>query len=51
MHVVIGRMYAADPEFTANHDARRPGLTAWLRDVIDANARAHDVDPDTATWG
>ena len=51
MHVVIGRMYAADPEFTANHDARRPGLTTWLRDVIDANARAHGVDPDSATWG
>lgn len=51
MHVAIGRMYTADPEFTANHDARRPGLTAWLSEVIDANARAHGVDPETATWG
>lgn len=51
MHVVIGRMYAADPDFTAQHDARRPGLTAWLSAVIDAAARAHGVDPDTAAWG
>ncbi|MCK9796097.1 MerR family transcriptional regulator [Isoptericola sp. 4D.3] len=51
MHVVIGRMYTADDGFTATHDARRPGLTAWLSEVIDANARAHGVDPDTATWG
>ncbi|MFE5342855.1 MerR family transcriptional regulator [Isoptericola sp. NPDC056578] len=50
MHVVIGRMYAADPDFTAQHDRRRPGLTAWLRAVIDAGARTHGVDPDTATW-
>jgi DNA-binding transcriptional MerR regulator len=49
-HVVIGRMYAADADFAAHHDALRPGLTAWLRDVIDANARAHGVDPDAATW-
>lgn len=50
MHVVIGRMYAADPDFTATHDARRPGLTAWLSEVIDANARARGIDPETATW-
>jgi len=50
MHVLIGRMYAADPDFTVNHDAYRPGLTAWLSEVIDANARAHGVDPETAAW-
>ncbi|MCA5892026.1 MerR family transcriptional regulator [Isoptericola sp. NEAU-Y5] len=50
MHVCVGRMYAEDPGFAEHHDARRPGLTAWLRDVIDANARAHGVDPETATW-
>ncbi|WP_407319379.1 MerR family transcriptional regulator [Isoptericola halotolerans] len=49
-HVLIGRMYADDADFAAHHDARRPGLTAWLREVVDANARAHGVDPDTATW-
>ena len=26
------------------------GLADWLRDIIDANARAHGVDPETATW-
>ncbi|SKC76082.1 MerR family transcriptional regulator [Krasilnikoviella flava] len=50
MHVVIARMYASEADFAANHDAYRPGLTAWLREVVDANARAHGVDPATATW-
>ncbi|CAM3709209.1 MerR family transcriptional regulator [Isoptericola cucumis] len=49
-HALIARLYATDADFTANHDAVRPGLTAWLLDVIDENARAHGVDPDTATW-
>ncbi|MFF2453256.1 MerR family transcriptional regulator [Isoptericola sp. NPDC058082] len=44
------REVAADHDFTAQHDRRRPGLTAWLREVIDAGARTHGVDPDTATW-
>lgn len=32
-------------------DALEPGLTLWLCAVIDANARTHGVDPETATWG
>ena len=51
MHVLIARMYASDADFAAHHDAHRPGLAAWLRDVVEANARAHGVDPDAATWG
>lgn len=50
MQVCLGRKHAADPGFAAYHDAIEPGLAVWLRDVIDANARAHGVDPDTATW-
>jgi DNA-binding transcriptional MerR regulator len=50
MHVCLGRRYAADPGFTAHYDGLHPGLTEWLRDAINANARAHGVDPDTATW-
>lgn len=50
MHVCLGRMYAADPGFAANYNATEPGLNTWLRDVIDANARARGIDPDSAAW-
>jgi DNA-binding transcriptional MerR regulator len=50
MHVCLGRRYVGDPGFTAHYDALEPGLTPWLRDAINANAREHGVDPETATW-
>lgn len=50
MQVLLGRMYEADPAFTAHYDEVREGLTSWLRRVIDANARSHGIDPDAATW-
>ncbi|MBL1077266.1 MerR family transcriptional regulator [Nocardia sp. 2] len=50
MHVCIGRRYVTEPGYADYYDGRQPGLTAWLRDIIDANARAHGVDPETATW-
>lgn len=50
MQVCLGRMYAADARFTAHYDGVHPGLAVWLRDAIDASARAHGIDPDTATW-
>lgn len=50
MQVHLGRMYADDPRFAAHYDAIRPGLAAWLRDAIEASARAHGIDPDTARW-
>lgn len=50
MQVHLGRMYAADPRFAAHYDAIRPGLATWLRDAIEASARAHGIDPDTARW-
>ncbi|WP_098406131.1 MerR family transcriptional regulator [Paramicrobacterium agarici] len=50
MHVCIGRRCASDPDFRAHFDTIAPGLAVWLRDVIDANAREHGVDPDSATW-
>jgi MerR family transcriptional regulator, thiopeptide resistance regulator len=50
MQVCLGRKYVAEPGFTAHYDAMGPGLTWWLRDLIDANARAQGVDPETATW-
>ncbi len=50
MQVCLGRMYEADPAFAAHYHSIRPGLAAWFRRIIDASARAHGIDPDTATW-
>ncbi|GAA1486770.1 MerR family transcriptional regulator [Brachybacterium fresconis] len=50
MQVVLARMYTEDPRFAAHYDQRAEGLAAWLRRVIEENARAHGVDPGTATW-
>lgn len=50
MQVCLGRMFEADPGFTAHYDGIRPGLTAWFRRSIDACARADGIDPETATW-
>ncbi len=45
----IGRILD-DPRFAAHNDAMEPGLAGWLRDTIWANAEAHGVDPESATW-
>ncbi|WP_410537503.1 MerR family transcriptional regulator [Streptomyces sp. KL2] len=50
MQVCLGRMYEADPGFAAHYDGIRPGLAAWFRRIVDASARAHGIDPGTATW-
>lgn len=50
MQVCLGRTYEADPGFAAHYDGIRPGLATWFRRIIDASARAHSIDPDTATW-
>ncbi|MCG7527566.1 MerR family transcriptional regulator [Streptomyces sp. OfavH-34-F] len=50
MQVCLARMYESDPGFAAHYDGVRPGLAAWFRRVVDADARAHGIDPDTATW-
>ncbi|MEU7215581.1 MerR family transcriptional regulator [Nocardia iowensis] len=50
MHVCLGRMYATDPGFTAFYNTVSPGLATWLREIIDANARANGIAPESATW-
>ncbi|MFE6223946.1 MerR family transcriptional regulator [Streptomyces sp. NPDC057854] len=50
MQVCLGRRYATDPGFAAHYDGVRPGLAAWFRAAIDADARAHGLDPETADW-
>jgi len=50
MQVCLGRLYAADPDFTAYYEALEPRLTRWLRDAIDATATRHGIKPESATW-
>ncbi|MGW2204311.1 MerR family transcriptional regulator [Streptomyces sp. NPDC001774] len=50
MQVCLGRMYESDPGFAAHYDGIRAGLATWFRRIVDAGARAHGIDPDTATW-
>ena len=48
--VLIACGYVADPRFAAHYDGYEPGLAVWLKEIIDANAAAHGVDPTTARW-
>ncbi|MFB7845246.1 MerR family transcriptional regulator [Microbacterium sp. NPDC056052] len=50
MQVCLARMYATDPDFSAHYDGVRPGLAGWFHALVDASARAHGIDPDTAIW-
>ncbi|MCP2267382.1 TipAS antibiotic-recognition domain-containing protein [Promicromonospora thailandica] len=50
MQVCLGRPFVTDPGYRAFYDGVAPGLAVWLRDVVDANARAHGVDPEAAVW-
>lgn len=50
MQVLLARMYVEDPRFTAYYEKYADGLARWLKDAVDANARANGVDPETACW-
>ncbi|MFE1343146.1 MerR family transcriptional regulator [Streptomyces sp. NPDC058757] len=50
MQVCLARTYESDPGFAAHYDTIRPGLASWFRRAVDASARSHGIDPDTATW-
>lgn len=50
MQVCLARMYAEDPGFSAHYDGIRPGMASWFRTLVEASARRHGIDPDTATW-
>jgi DNA-binding transcriptional MerR regulator len=38
IHRGLGEMYVADPRFSAHYEDAAPGLSAYLRDAINANA-------------
>lgn len=48
--MIIGRLALTEPGMADTYDRFEPGLAAWLSKVIDANARRHGVDPETAVW-
>lgn len=50
MQVCLARMYTQDRRFAETYDALEPGLTEWLVSVVEANALAHGVDPESARW-
>jgi MerR family transcriptional regulator, thiopeptide resistance regulator len=50
MHVCMSRGSTVDARFAAHWDRIEPGLAVWLQEAVAANARAHGVDPATATW-
>jgi len=39
MHEELGRLYVADPRFTATYEKIRPGMAAYVRDAAAANTR------------
>lgn len=42
MHRGLGDMYVADPRFTQTYEDLAPGLAAYVRDAIHANADRHE---------
>ncbi len=49
-HVCLARRFVDDAGFRAHYDGLAPGLAAWLRAAVEANARSRGVDPAIATW-
>lgn len=50
MQVLLARMYRQDPRFSETYESIEPGLTEWIVAAVEADARAHGIDPDAATW-
>ena len=50
MHLMLGRMYVADPRFNCHYEQFEPGLAEWMLTAIETAARVHGIDPATAKW-
>ncbi|WP_339350036.1 MerR family transcriptional regulator [Bifidobacterium indicum] len=50
MHCCLARMYEADGRFRHHYEELEPGLTNWLVEAIDCNARRHGLDPAKTIW-
>jgi hypothetical protein len=44
MHEQLGRMYVADPRFTATYEKIRPGMAQYVCEAIAANAQRERGD-------
>ena len=45
-HRALADMYVVDPRFTKTYEDIAPGLAAYVRDAIHANADRHDARHD-----
>jgi hypothetical protein len=43
-HRNLADMYVADPRFTKTYEDQEPGLAAYVRDAIHANADRHGAE-------
>lgn len=50
MHLMLGRMYVADPRFNRHYEQFEPGLAEWMLAAMEASAHAQGIDPATARW-
>ena len=50
MHVILGRLYVADPRFRRHYEQLEPRLAKWMLVAIETAARASGIDPSTAKW-
>lgn len=50
MHVLIACGYVSEPGLRAYYEQAERGLSVWLKQAIDANARTQGVDPERAVW-
>jgi len=50
MQVCLARSYTDDPRYREHYDSLEVGLAAWVRQVIEADAQAHGIDPASAAW-
>lgn len=50
MHVLMARLYVTETGFRESYDQIEPGLAEWLKQLVDANAQTHGVNPESAVW-
>lgn len=50
MQVCLARSYTDDPRYREHYDSLAPGLATWLRQVVEADAQVHGIDPESASW-
>ncbi|MDO5618498.1 MerR family transcriptional regulator [Kocuria sp.] len=49
-HVLLSRMYVAEPAYRQHYDALAPGLALWLNRAVEAHAHRNGVDLQHVHW-